>query len=167
MATIYGQNTAFETIRTRVGANLDALAANMVTNTIVPRFDAVYDTHWENPAIDFNAISYSVSEIVGFVTPGSGVGRIEFLYNIEMRIMTGNDNQPHDEVTFLQLANSVANWFLERLHALGSNLNVKTETGRDIIRVEPNVTFEDTRTIGGRVWLLIYGFETYTQQAAV
>jgi hypothetical protein len=167
MATIYGQNTAFEIIRTRVSANLDALAANMVTNSIVPRFDAVYDTHWENPAIDFNAISYSVSEIVGFVTEGSSVGRIEFLYSIEMRIMTGNDNQPYDEVTFLQLANSVANWFLERLTTLGSNLRVKTEGGREIIRVEPNITFSDTRTVGGRVILLIYGFEAYTQQAAI
>lgn len=167
MATIYGQNTAFDVIRTRVSANLDALAANMVTNSIVPRFDAVYDTHWENPAIDFNAVSYSISEVIGFTNSGMGAGEIEFLYTIEFRIMTGDTNQPYDEVTFLRLANSVLNWFLERLGAIGSNLRVKTESGRNIFRVEPNITFDDTRTVGGRVWLFIYGIENFTQQAAV
>lgn len=164
MPTTYGTNTAFELMRSTFITNLDALAANMVTNNIVPRFDAVYDTHWENPAIDFYAISLGVPEIIGTSpSPSVGAGRYEFLYQIELRIMMGEYNQAHSEVTFMQLANSVVNWFLSHI-SFGNNFAIKTDSsGRDIFRVEFPVVFEDTRTIGGRVWFFVYGIEAFTQ----
>ena len=149
-------NTAFSDARTSVLAELDALKANLITNAVVPRFDAVYDTHWEEPLVDFNALSVSIEEVS---SEQLGPNRIEFLYRVECRIMTGWENQNFDEKVFYDLANSVVNWMLTYGASMTNNFRFKQTVP---IAIEPNVVFADTRTIGGRVMFTIYGVEVYT-----
>lgn len=155
MPTTFG-NTAFQDARDAVVAELDALMANMVSNSISPKFDAVYDTHLENPALDFNCVSVGIPEIesVDQIT-----NRPEFLYKIECRIMTGAANSNFEEERFLDLANSVVNWMYTYGASMTDNFRMKTERG---VEVESNVVFSDTRSIGGTVTFYVYGFEEYT-----
>ncbi len=155
MPTTFG-NTAFADARTSLLAELDALKADMVTNVVVPRFDAIYDTHWEEPFIDFNALSISFETVEGLTLSPN---RYEFMYRVECRIMTGWDNQNFDEETFYNLANSVVNWILTYGASMSNNFRFKSS---EPITVEPNVHFEDTRTVGGLVKFTIYGVEVYT-----
>lgn len=155
MPTTFG-NTAFQDARDAVVAELDALMANMVANSIVPKFDAVYDTHLENPALDFNCVSVGIPEIVSV---DQVTNRPEFLYKIELRIMTGAANSNFEEERFLDLANSVVNWFYTYGQSMADSFRFKTERG---VQVESNVVFSDTRSLGGTVTFYIYGFEEYT-----
>lgn len=156
MPITYGTNDAFNDARDVVVTALESLMAAMVSGAIVPKFDAVYDTHWENPAFDFHCVSVSIAE----VTHAQIAKDIEFLYRIELRILTGNDNQPFDEETFYDLANSVINWFMSHQSSLGSEYRFKPSIPIEIV---PNVRFDDTRTVGGYVRFTIFGREAYTQ----
>jgi hypothetical protein len=158
MPTIYGQNTSFDTARTVVKNALDALKAAMISGSVTPRFDAVYNTHWTEPAVDFPAVSISIDPIDA-IPLGN---RVEFMYRVKLRILTGDANSFKDEVTFLQLANSVLNWFFEHISTLGSGFVVKKDAGVGA-KVTPNLVFDDVRAIGGTVEFTIFGIEVYTQ----
>lgn len=159
MPAIYGTNTAFDTFRAMLATQLAALEAQMVTDAVTPRFAAIYNTHWDTPAVVFPSISVGIPQVID--RPLSSAGQIEYLYSVELRILTGESNAPNDEVVFLELANSVFNWFRSHRAALKTaGFYIKDEVG---IKVEPNIVYEDTRTIGGRVMITFFGIESYVQ----
>lgn len=161
MPVTYG-NTAFDDARDKVCDALDALGANMVSNSVVPRFAAissgvyVHRLHLQDVALTFNTMSAGISEVTHTqLSPG----RIEFMYRFEVRILTGNVNSYFDEELFYRLANSVINWLFAHL-SLGSGHQVKPSIS---IQIEPNIVFSDTMTRGGRVLFTTFGVEEYTQ----
>ena len=156
MPTTFG-NTAFQDARDAVVAELDALMANMVSNSIVPKFDAVYDTHLENPALDYNCVSVGIPEITSLNV--SIHNRPEFLYKIELRIMTADMNGNVEEERFLDLANSVVNWFYTYGQSMADNFRFKPDRGVEVVS---NVQFAETMSIGGTVTFYVFGFEEYT-----
>jgi len=156
MPTTY-DNDAFDDARTAVLTELDELLTYMAANAIVPKFDAVYDTHWETPALDFNCVSVGITDVSDLTLSPN---RVEYLYTIELRIYTGEENTVHAEVTFLRLANSVLNWFRAHASTLTGSFRLKDSIPA---RVESNIFFEDTGAKGGRVTFTIFGVEVYTQ----
>jgi hypothetical protein len=165
MATTYG-DAILDSARTLISTVLNALKSNMVTNAISPRFAAIYDTHWQTTAPTYPALSIGlgVLEAPTQAAPGSAAGSIEVIaVTVELRILTADDGGPNayrDEAAICQLVNSAMNWLQERRH-LG------TQGGYDwhIIgpfRGEMDAEFPYTRSIGGKLTLVIKAWLKYT-----
>lgn len=155
MPTTFG-NTAFQDARDSVMAELDALVSYMTTNSVSPKFDAAYDTHWETPAPDFYAVTCSIA---GVTHTDLAPNKPEFIYTVECRILTGNENSNFEEEIFYNLANSLVNWFFTHGASMTDNFRFKPTVP---IQVVPNLVFSDIKAIGGTVTFTIFGVEEYT-----
>jgi hypothetical protein len=159
MATEYGTNTSFETIRDLIVAELNALKTNMVTNSIVPAISAVYANHWADPALTFNAVSVGLttSEHSTIAQSADPVGpAISDEVNVEIRVMIGYRKIYMDELMIGRLMNSIMNWLQEQ-RKLDTNYRIW-----ETMRTENGIRFEDTDTIGGQVTVLVRGQGAYT-----
>jgi|CXWL01.1.fsa_nt_gi hypothetical protein len=157
MPSVYGTNTAFQSARDALETELNELAADMVTNVVVPRFDAVYDTWYETPAPDYNCVCIGIPRVDGREIVGAG--REEFIYRFTLRVLTGDFDDNFEEERFLNLANSIMNWMFTHEQTMANNYRLKRE---EPIEIVANVRFDDIQAIGGTVSFSIYGVEAYT-----
>lgn len=158
MATQYGTFTSFETARTLIVTELNALKANMVTNSIVPAISSVHSTHHADPALTFNAVSVgqpSAEDEFPALKSDPGGPYITSLVTVEVRVMIGNRNDYMDEIKIGRLLNSIMNWLQEN-RAMDASNRVW-----DTMRTTIGDAFDDTDTIGGTLQFLVRSCHSY------
>ena len=161
MAVSYGTNVYFDGVRTAVATELAALIAQMTTDATSPTFAAAY-SHHDTVPMSFNAVSIGI-EAVDIETPGqyaTGAGAVvEYLFNVDLRVMVGYRHVYPNEVAVMQLCQSIVNWFEVHRGSIGSapyrlHGNPRVAGTR--------LVFEDTDTRGGLIEMQISAFEGYT-----
>lgn len=159
MPSYYGDYSLFETARTLLVAELNALKTNMSSNSIDPAIVDVDADHTGDPALTFPAVSVGITGAVGEMAAwsASSVGPlISFDVQMDVRVMIGDRNDYMDESKLANLMASIINWLnknrvLDADHQIWGNFQVSL---RD--------TFEDTDTIGGTLSIVVRTHGCYT-----
>ena len=115
MATVHGDNLIFQSCRTVIDAQMDAMKTAMDTAVDDPRPSAIYNTHevvkMSLPAIsvDLDSVEKDESELARKTGAGGEVVT-KYHVTLEIRAHTAFENGSHDKVKIARLLNSVNNW---------------------------------------------------------
>ena len=159
MPTQYGTYTSFESARTLIAAELTALAADMVTNSIDPAIASVHSIHHADPALTFPAVSVGITaseDEFPALKSDPGGPYIRSYIQVDIRVMIGNRNSYMDELKIGRLLNSIQNWLHE---------NRRLDTSNRVwgpMRTTMADEFDDTDTIGGTLSLVVESCHLYT-----
>lgn len=162
MAVTYG-DAILDSARSVISTSLNALVANMVTNTISPRLLAVYDTHYQEVAPTKPSVMIGLG-VFRTETEASGSGLSEQIaVTVELRIPTGDtagSDCYRDETEIDRLLNSVLNWLEER-RSIGTSGNYQWHIIGPF-NGKCDATWDFIKAIGGELTFVMKTWARYT-----
>lgn len=164
MPSIYGTVDLIAAVRSQLSTHLNALKTAMTAGSISPAFALVMNDHWSTVALasQFPAVSIGIEQIENpFVGASSGTHRSDFIVRCVLRILIGRPNIFMDEVKYNQLTQSVINYLEERRKIYESGTDRILWVGAAESR--PLRVFDDTRTMGGELVLMLRATGTFTR----
>lgn len=150
--------------REGIVAQLTALMAQMVTDSIVPRFAAIYTHHNSTsmPLFPFASVgierSMSTKEGSGAGTSVGSLSRHSF--EVSVRVAVSNLNEPTDEEMEGRLCDSFINW-VERTRNWSTSNGFRFRMGPEI-RVAMNEVFPDIAARGALISFVVMDWEKHT-----
>jgi hypothetical protein len=159
MATYYGTDNPLEEVRTLLTTTLTALIAQMVTDSVDPRFAAVYTSHTGTVPMTFPCATIGtgiITQTFPALKSDPGGPAVSSDVTATIRVLIGYRNAYMDELKIGRLINSTLNWFQEH-RALDSGNRIWNELTATV-----GDSFDETDTIGGTITLLVRSYEGYT-----
>ena len=162
MPVTFGEPLA-DDAREGVVAQLTALMADMVTNSVVPRFAAVYTHHNSTPNVLFNFASVGLDRNMS-LKQGSGAGvsvgsLSRHSFEVSIRVGVSNLNDAVDEELCGRLCDSIINW-IERTRNWSTSHGFRWRVGPEF-RIAMNETFADIAARGALINFVVMDWEKH------